>query len=801
MALRFRNTENKVHIKKRLIILFIIFLLSLIIFEIGLNFERKIAKKTDMERRLPILSYRIKDRFYNRMVAHTQDIKSGKSNFSMLILSSDTLSFNIDKNSKNISNLRYEISSYNDEKIISGECDYNEKTGNVKIKLSHEKDKLKDKEIYNLVIYANYKKNTIRYYARVTRANENKLNDCLNFSKGIHNAILAKDINNLSVMEPLSDHFSNDLSKVDIHSSMSQITWGAMQLKEEGVPKVNIHEYLHDNLSLTYSYVVSDGKNRYRVKEYMKIKYSDKIYLLDYRRDSEEIFKMSSIKETDNGINFGIMKNQDFKFLFNEIGNIVAFINDGKIYEFNSVKGEIVKVFDFNGENNDDKRDDYEIRLLGMDEGGNLSFSVYGYMAKGQHEGSMGISLYRYDNTKKETKEESFVKSDMQFEFLKSEYGSTLYRSRNGNFNIMSGGTLYRINYAKNRVEKVLKDLKEDQYKESTNSRFISWTKKNRPSKYIYTIDLENEKIFKIKSKNNKKIKPLLYVGNDLIYGEISGEEGLDLNGNKITPMDNIVISDMSKDSSTIIKEYKQDNYPVSNVIKGEGTLYIKRVSKDGPLYKDVSEDIIKNTFEENEKKVYIKSSSDTSKGEITKLIMNKNDVKKRNIFISSIKMIDDKKIIMLPTPNIDKNYYIVKGGNILGEYKSLSDALNREDSNRSSIINNKKLIWSSSRGDYKKINGVNQKILQDFKNRKGKNRKYIELNNISLRQTFYFINNNSLVYVNLDSEEYLIVGYSTIGLTIYNPKKGIYETIMQGGFSKRCEDNGNRFITYLTKN
>ena len=112
-----------------------------------------------------------------------------------------------------------------------------------------------------------------------------------------------------------------------------------------------------------------------------------------------------------------------------------------------------------------------------------------------------------------------------------------------------------------------------------------------------------------------------------------------------------------------------------------------------------------------------------------------------------------------------------------------------------------KKIVWSSSKKDYKKIKNINQKNLIEIRDKKDKNKEYFDLNGINLTQTFYFINEGNPVYVKLDSGEYLIVGYSSIGVYVYNPSKGIYETIMQGPFNKQCKNSGNRFITYMNKN
>ena len=67
---------------------------------------------------------------------------------------------------------------------------------------------------------------------------------------------------------------------------------------------------------------------------------------------------------------------------------------------YNKKNEELTKVFSFAEEDTQDVRslnDQHAVRIISMDDHGNIAFAVYGYMNRGQHEGHVGVNIYYYD--------------------------------------------------------------------------------------------------------------------------------------------------------------------------------------------------------------------------------------------------------------------------------------------------------------------------------------------------------------------------------------------------------------------
>ena len=61
----------------------------------------------------------------------------------------------------------------------------------------------------------------------------------------------------------------------------------------------------------------------------------------------------------------------------------------------------------------------FDIEILSTDTKGNTMFMVYGYMAKGAHEGQVGVALYQYDYKENQVTELIFVPSDRPFDIFR----------------------------------------------------------------------------------------------------------------------------------------------------------------------------------------------------------------------------------------------------------------------------------------------------------------------------------------------------------------------------------------------
>lgn len=794
MALKFRDNTKKDRIKKSAITFGSIFVCALVFFSITLNFHRKIGKQINPKGTLPILSATVEGKRINEMHGYRDKMDTGIVNSNLIPVSDGELKFNLEKYKNDISDIRYELCDEAGKKVYkSGKVSVSSDGKNLGINL---KDRVKKDNYYMIKLSMEVEDRPLYFYTKIYDANLSKFRECVDYANGIQKAILSKDQTSLSMMEPQEDKYTDSLATVNIHSSLPQITWKNMNVKLVGEPVLNVNAYYNDTAEITYRYTVADEKNSYNVREYMKVKNSDKLYLLDYQRYTEEVFKGTSAKLNNDGLSLGIVSDS-VSYASNKTGRIVAFVNNGRLFEYNQTTGKIVKVFDF-GNGQKDARSDYwqhDIRILSIGEGGSLDFAVYGYMNSGTHEGRSGISFFKYDSSTDSTTEQVFSRSDMPFEFLKIEYSDTMYRSRTGSYNIMSNGSLFEISASGKKIEKKLSGLQESQYKESSNGRFISWTDKDEPSSLVHTVDLENGRSFDYKAGDGEKIIPLLYIGQDFIFGRVrDGEKGIDEEGNEVYPMHEIDIADVTSDELKIDKKYPQNGYVVTEVIERDSTLYLRKANLEDGVYKTSGEDVIKNTFVADNSGASVTYNVNENKGRLTNLTMTENiDIQSKKIAVSNIRMRDLGDVIKLPTPNLKGNYYVVVGGHIMAQGDKLTRMIESASEFNGSVVSENRLVWSSTRKDRTHNLEVTANDLKEIKEESGKGT-YVKLNGLELKNVLYFVAEGHPVYVETKDGEYLIVGYDTLGVNIYNPATGVYETVMQTAFGYKTSENGNVF-------
>lgn len=123
--------------------------------------------------------------------------------------------------------------------------------------------------------------------------------------------------------------------------------------------------------------------------------------------------------------NVGMMESAD--------GNTVVFSDMGQLLSYNATTNRLTVIFSFYDKDNADRRtlyDNHGIKILDVDEGGNVKFAVYGYMNRGRHEGETGIQIISYDNSLNTIEEEVYIPYSKSYAVLKDEMEQLLYRNR-----------------------------------------------------------------------------------------------------------------------------------------------------------------------------------------------------------------------------------------------------------------------------------------------------------------------------------------------------------------------------------
>ncbi len=144
---------------------------------------------------------------------------------------------------------------------------------------------------------------------------------------------------------------------------------------------------------------------------------------------SHSIFTEKSSRFTESGLQLGITdKNVVMKE--SDGGNVFAFVQAGGLYVYNSADNRLARLHSFRDEDNDDLRARYEnhnYEVLQVDETGNVTFLVYGYMNRGRHEGECGVSVCYYSSTLNVTEEMVFIPYNKSAGLLKADLETLSY--------------------------------------------------------------------------------------------------------------------------------------------------------------------------------------------------------------------------------------------------------------------------------------------------------------------------------------------------------------------------------------
>lgn len=223
-----------------------------------------------------------------------------------------------------------------------------------------------------------------------------------------------------------------------------------------------------------------DGKDKtyYRVKEYFRVRHTEeRMYLLDYERTMDQIFNAAEDVYTNNKIMLGIIS-EDVQLLESDGGNVFAFTVGNRLYSYNVVDNKMALLFGFYNAENQDARTLYDgnrITILNADEGGNVTFLVYGYMNRGRHEGQVGISVYYYDSTVNTVEEMVYISTNKSQSILIKEVEQLSCINRNGLLFLKWEDKIYQINVSDRTYDVVVEDLVEGSYKVSDSNKMAVW--------------------------------------------------------------------------------------------------------------------------------------------------------------------------------------------------------------------------------------------------------------------------------------------------------------------------------------
>lgn len=758
------------------------------------------------------------------------------------------VSIEIDCYGREIAGIAYEVRSIDGQRLVESTQVQDFELEDDRISASFGlKDLIDSEKEYVLVLVLTLDGGEeIRYYTRIVYsenyfANE-KLDYIVDFSNRTFDKEQAKELT--KYLESNAEGDNTTLGKVTIHSSFNQVTWGDLKVTKESTTKITIKELASQTGSFLMQYIVSakEGKktNYYTVSEFYRVRYTaERMYLLDFERTMNQIFDETDDIFGSNKIYLGIT-GEEILLEESDGGNVIAFVTGNRLYSYNVVDHKLAYLFGFYNKENQDARtmyDKHRIKILSVDEGGNVTFMVYGYMNRGRHEGKVGISVYYYDSTVNTTEELVYVPYSKSPELLLAEVEQLAYINRLGTLYLMLDNEIYGISAMNRSYEVVSKDLKEGCYQVSDSNRMVVWQKENQlyQGTELILMNLNTGKQSSIKAGNGEVIAPIGFMGDDLIYGIAKKSDIVpDHSGSVIFPMYCIRIQN---EAEGILKEYRQDNVYVTEGSVAGNQITLKRVEKDEEgEYAEISDDQILNAEVADDSLNTIEMVAIDTYEKVAQIAL-KNEIQKASVkFLTPKEVLFEggRNIVVTRTETGLGRYYVYGKNGIEGIFMDEGNAVNLAYEVSGVVIDDDgAYVWMKGnrslknqimaiQGEaateekgalavcldtilvYEGISRNSQYLLNRGENvftileNNLEDATVLDLSGCSLDAVLYYVNQDIPVLVMMeDGSAVLLIGFNEMNTVIMNPETGTVYKVGMNDSREWFEQNGNKFITY----
>ena len=541
----------------------------------------------------------------------------------------------------------------------------------------------KDTE-YVLVINLHLEEKTVSYYTRLILEEGLNVQQCLDYAKTLHEYMLTDTNENeiKRVMEADETGDNTTLQHVTIHSDLEHSMWGDLKPEVVGDIRCSIHESKKAYTSILLRYRVQcAGDNNdaelHDVQEFFRISYSDgKLYLLDYDRTLNEVFDGTKVVLMSKGINLGLTTS-DTQYKANEAGTIVSFVQNRELWSYNKEEDAFALVFSFANSEKEDVRnyfDDHSLRILSMEENGNVTFAVYGYMNRGNHEGESGVIIYYYKCAGNVVEEKAFIPSNQSRAFIEEELGEVAYyNDKLDVLYVLAGGILYQINMELDETNILLEDLDSIPYVSSSDGQLLAYQNSANPAEVI-VMNFKEDSRQTVAAGEGELTIPLGFVKGDFVYGVArTADAGITSSGENVLAMYKLEIRDSQ---NQVVKNYQVDgSFILDAEIESNMVTLERAVLKDG-VYTSISEDYITNN-EEKANAITLKSYWTDLKETQYRMVFEEG-IENKKVVVRKPKQVLFERDTTLPMEQPEKSgYYSVFAlGRLQGAYEEAGDAI-----------------------------------------------------------------------------------------------------------------------------
>ncbi len=799
---------------------------------------------------LPIVTFFQGDITINELHGHTEkkDVASMASNIVQLGENRE-VSFQIEKYDNFMTEVSLEVRSCDGTRLIEKIefTEYQEDGEYIRVDAAL-KDLLKEDEEYALVVVLTDEDGReSRYYTRCIWGSEKYAAEKVAFVRDFYETTFDKEAAKelTKYLESNSSGDNTTLHKVNIHSSLKHVTWGDLEISQVKDPVIDILELGRDTGSFILKSMVCSGSGKdidyYMIEEFYRIRYTtNRVYLLDFERTMTQLPQVERDIYANDKIMLGIA-GTNIQLKESTDGNYIAFEAAGRLCTYNVKMNKMSLLYTFYDRENWDARtlyDAHDMKILDIDDAGNVKFAVYGYFNRGRHEGETGISVYAYDSAMNTIEEKVYIPYDKSWQVLRSDVEKLCFLNQRDKLYVYLNQCIYEINMNTMEAEVLVQLTVDDTMHTSESYHIVLWNQGDA----LQILNLETEKLNKISVGAGEHMQALGFMGSDIIYGVVRDSDIVEgALGRDILPMYKVVICD---DTGRVLKEYKEEDIYTLSVVVVDNQITLNRVKKleSGEYTDTIPEHIVNNEEQEAGKNKIVTAAIDVyetiTQIQVKKTIDNKALqilTPKEVMFEGGREVVTDMADEAEVSETKTKLYYVYNRYGVDDVYfePSAAVALAQETSGRV-VDETGRTVWfkgnrvarnqimaitepeavpkEASLGvcldtilKFEGITAATQLMLEEGKDALEVLKEQLvettvaDMTGCPMDAMLYFVNKDIPVLAVLsDGEAVMITGFNEFNIVVFEPTTGkLYKKGLNDS-AKWFAENGNRFITYF---
>ena len=789
-----------------LILVFVIALIGYFAWSF-INTEKEFTVYTALEEpSLPVLYVETEGgREINAMHGYLQDMGSEAAADCITVLPQNRkLDIRIAEYGNVVANLSYEIRSLDLSHFIEKTkvTDFQSTDGSTRATLPIQNLIEKDTQ-YLLRIQLDTGENTVNYYTRIIWTDRNDAGDMLafaeNFAEKTFDYNAAKELT--TFLETNAAEDNNNLGQVSIHSNFSQLTWGDSGMRRSTDVELVLKQY-NGIMGCVEARYMAERENelnqteRYQVvDDYTLRKGSDRIYLMNYERKTNQLFEGNKHLFSGRQIDLGIASEGMLQAEQSENGQYLAFKADRELWSYDQKSKRAVNVFSFRSGEDDGVRANYaahDIKILSVENNGDVDFVVYGYMNRGRHEGWNGLAYYQYDRGSDTITERFFIPMAKSYDRIQGELARLCKKGGNDMFYLMQNNAIVAIDLKSLEMMALVSNLTVGSYAVSSDQTKVAWLEgKGDSSARIKFMDIETGNTQTISAGEGEVLRIIGFSNHDLVYGRAAAADVWMVGGRKKTlPMQKLEIV---ADDLRLQSEYAREGLYIGDVRIEANRIHLEQYRKeDTPgAYSHVGSDTILFQEEKDASSGLIGSRQADTKREVYFVRLSQEIKTTRSLRVSVPRKISYENAGSIEIPKRDKKetgqqYYAYANGRLLDVQDSLTAGIQAiyEELGWVTDENGVILYNRADRDSLKTIDtpaAAAAPLLRHLEGFAGtqilpeEGLFILDGQGLSLQQVLYYVYQGIPVAAYYGQQQYyLIYGYDNFNVRLYNPAAAV---------------------------